>query len=489
MTIQISKSKLNTSKAAAKLIVYTSSKDLLKAIKFDADLSLYVKHLISTKQLDDTKDSIHSFTQIVSSKVSTYYFIFAHPTHPRKGLRYMFGQLSRLIKPKSFSELDIFFSSTVTSLQLTEAVEGLILGGYSYTIYKTDTPLVEKKAPTFNFCVTSSKEFNAALLRGIALADAQNISRNLANCPSNELTPSDFVAYAYHLFEDSCVDVSCFGKDDLENMNMGALLAVAQGSVNSPYLLKLNINASSKKKPIVLVGKGVTFDSGGISIKPSRAMGQMKADMTGAASVLACMKGLADLNETRPVIALIPLVENMPSATAYKPGDVVTAMNKKTIEIVNTDAEGRLILADALCYATQLNPEVIIDIATLTGACSVALGDVAHAICSNNSTLIDQFNAQEKITGEPAWQLPLYPEFLEYLSSDVADLIHCAENRLAGTSTAAIFLEQFVEDNAWLHIDIASTMHQSKSKGHFVKGMNGSGTRSLIEFVQHVTLT
>ena len=486
MTIQISKSKFNTSKAAAKLLVYNSVKDLQKAIKFDDNLSVYVTHLINSKQLDETKESIHSISQVVSSKVYTYYFIFAHPTHPRKGLRYIFGQLSRLIKSKSFSELDIFFSSTVTSPELTEAVEGLILGGYTYTIYKTDKKLEEKTVPTFNFCVTSSKEFNTAILRGIALADAQNISRNLANCPSNELTPSDFVAYAYHLFEDTNVDVSCYEKDDLEKLNMGALLAVAKGSANPPYLLKLKLNSNSKKKPIVLVGKGVTFDSGGISIKPSRSMGQMKADMTGAASVLASMKGLADLNETRPVIALIPLVENMPSSTAYKPGDVVTAMNKKTIEIVNTDAEGRLILADALCYATQLKPKVIVDIATLTGACSVALGDVAHAICSNNTDLVDQFNSQEKITGEPAWQLPLYPEFKEYLSSDIADLIHCAENRLAGTATAAIFLQEFIEDIPWLHIDIASTMHQSRSRGHFVKGMNGSGTRSLIEFVQHV---
>ena len=263
---------------------------------------------------------------------------------------------------------------------------------------------------------------------------------------------------------------------------MGAFLAVAQGSACLPYCIELTINPS-KEKPIILVGKGVTFDTGGISIKPSKSMSLMKGDMGGAACVIAAMKGLIDSKTTKHVKAIVPLVENMPSSTAYKPGDVITAMNGTSIEVINTDAEGRLILADALCLATSYNPAYIIDVATLTGACTVALGDVATAILGNTQSLIDLFCESTKPTGERFWQLPLYEEFKHYLKSDVADIMHCAENRLAGTSTAAIFLQEFVQDVPWIHLDIASTMHHSATKGYNVKGMAGVATRSLIQFV------
>lgn len=491
MKYTISQTTLKNATSAARVIVYSSKKTLKKDIAFDSDLTTFIDTIIDSKQLDDTKENMHVFSKVINLSLVTYYFLSAHPKQPRKGIRYVFGELSRHLKKHAYPQVDIFFCMPYKPTMLCQSVEGLGLGCYSYTTYKSDSfngAATPKSASTIHFAVKATKENKEALKRGEILASSQNIARDLANCPSNDLTPADFISYAYHQFEDTSVDITCFEKSDLEDMNMGALLAVAKGSNNAPYLLQLHLNKSSKKKPIVLVGKGVTFDSGGISIKPSKSMGQMKADMSGAAAVLASMKGLHDLGESRPVIALIPLVENMPSSTAYKPGDVLTAKNKKTIEVINTDAEGRLILADSLCYAVEQKPGLIIDIATLTGACLVALGNVANGICSNRSAVATAFKSHEHITGEPAWELPIYPEFLDYLKSDVADLINCAENRLAGTATAAVFLQQFVDDIPWLHIDMASTMHYGKSSGHIVKGMSGAGTRSLIEFVQQVDL-
>ena len=492
MKFNISSSSIEKSSSDCVIIVYSDSDSLNNYVSFNSDIRCYTSYLNTTKQFDDKKENIHQFTTISKSKVVSYYFVCTHPTHPRKGVRFCFGEIARHLVKKKFQHVDIFFTTPPESHHITEAVEGLVLGSYTYCVYKSDSKnqdsLNDSNLTNINFGIKKTKSNTATINRGYILGNSQNIARNLANCPSNELTPADFIAYAYHEFEGTSVELTCFEKSELEDMNMGALLAVGKGSKNAPYLLKLQLNKSSKKKPIALVGKGVTFDSGGISIKPSRSMGQMKADMSGAAAVLACMKGLHDLDEKRPVIAFIPLVENMPSSTAYKPGDVLTAKNKKTIEVINTDAEGRLILADSLCYATEHKPGLIIDVATLTGACLVALGDVANGICSNRDSIISTFKAQENITGEPAWQLPIYPEFLGYLKSDVADLLNCAENRLAGTSTAAVFLQQFVNDIPWLHIDIASTMHSSKSTGHTVKGMTGTGTRSLIEYVQSIDL-
>jgi len=249
----------------------------------------------------------------------------------------------------------------------------------------------------------------------------------------------------------------------------------------APYMLVIDYQGSSEK-PVALVGKGVTFDSGGISIKPASHMDEMKGDMSGAAAVLAAILGLVELQVKKHVLGIIPLVENMPSGTAQRPGDIVKAMNGKTIEILNTDAEGRLILADALCYAVKEKSQLLIDIATLTGACSIALGDAATAILGNKQSVINQFLENSELTGERLWQLPLYDAYLDYLKSDNADIANCTTNRLAGTCTAAKFLEQFVDETPWIHFDIASTNFYSKASGYTVKGMSGVGVRTLIEY-------
>jgi leucyl aminopeptidase len=263
---------------------------------------------------------------------------------------------------------------------------------------------------------------------------------------------------------------------------MNAFLGVAQGSVEPPFMLILKYLPQKGKKAKALVGKGVTFDSGGISIKPSAKMNEMKADMSGAAAVLASMVAISHLKPAQNIVAVMALTENMPSGSAQRPGDVISAMNGKTIEIINTDAEGRLVLADALCYALTLNVSEMVDIATLTGACSVALGDVASAILGNDQALIDRFLSISQQTGEKLWQLPLYDEYNDYMKSEVADLANASENRLGGTCYGAKFLEAFVDKTPWVHLDIASMMHYAKASGYQVKGMSGVGVLNLVAY-------
>jgi leucyl aminopeptidase len=239
--------------------------------------------------------------------------------------------------------------------------------------------------------------------------------------------------------------------------------------------------------PVALVGKGVTFDSGGISIKPSKGMSSMKADMGGSAAVMGTFRAIDRLKPKAHVIGVIPLAENMPSHIAQRPGDVITAMNGKTIEVINTDAEGRLILADALCYAVSKKVSMIVDIATLTGAAAISMGNESAALLGNNDEIINGFLDRCEETGEQLWQLPLFDSFLDYIKSDIADLMNAAEGKGAGTSTAAKFLEQFVNKTPWAHIDMAPMMQSYKTQGVLVKGMSGYGVRTLTRFIESIS--
>ena len=313
----------------------------------------------------------------------------------------------------------------------------------------------------------------------MAAVTATKTARDLANCPPNILRPPDFIKLAKKYFANTAIKVSVIDSKKAKKMGMNALVSVSEGSDVDSALLELRYTPS-KKKPIILVGKGVTFDSGGLSLKPPKSMPLMKGDMGGAAAVFGAMMGVKELKPKHPVIGLIPLAENMPSGTATRPGDVITAMNGTHIEILNTDAEGRLILADALSYATQLNPQSILSIATLTGACGVALGDLYGAVLSNTTDLIDHLKALGEKTGEKVWPLPLDEDYRAYLKSEIADIANVAEGKGGGTITAAKFLEQFVDNHQWAHLDIASVMHYKQSSGYLVKGMSGFGARLLL---------
>src|SRR3990167_3161024 len=298
-----------------------------------------------------------------------------------------------------------------------------------------------------------------ALCEAIIIAEAIQFTRNLADLPANHCTPSYLSKSCVELAKSvPNVSYKILHKEEIQTLGMGGLLAVSQGSVEPPCFIELKYQGlETKGDPIVLIGKGVTFDAGGISIKPAANINEMKFDMAGAATVLGAIFACAKLKLPINLIALVPATENLTSGTAVKPGDVITMMSKQTVEVLNTDAEGRLILADALCYAEQFKPKYVIDIATLTGAVIVALGNVASGIMANDEALANALLEAAQKSLDKAWRLPLFPEYREKLDSPNADLINANFDRSAGSIIGGIFLERFVKDYRWAHIDIAGT--------------------------------
>ncbi len=319
--------------------------------------------------------------------------------------------------------------------------------------------------------------------KGRILAEMTNLARDMVNEPSNFMTPTDMAAMAAGLAKSYRLSITVLEREQMQQMGMGALLGVAQGSQQPPKFIVLRYNGRSAKGiDIALVGKGITFDSGGISIKPSEKMEEMKGDMAGGASVMAAISAIAQLKPRVNVMALIPATENLPSGKAYKPGDVLKAMDGKTIEIISTDAEGRLILADALCYARKQGAKAIIDVATLTGACHIALGDVCTGAFANNQDLVDKVIAAGNQAGECMWQMPMYEQYKEQNKSDVADIKNTG-GRYGGAITAAQFLAEFAGDTPWVHLDIAGTSTSEKDRNYLVKGATGVPVRTLVNLV------
>jgi leucyl aminopeptidase len=479
---QVSNKSIFSSPADCAILFYQSTSDLKKFLSKQS-VSESFNLLKSTKQISDS-DYKEALVENQDKKGPSY-FLFVHPDEKSfDSLRKAAGAAIRRCKSLEAKSLSIAVcDSKTTTKTIQDIVEGTVLGAYDFNTYKSDKKTSTVKSITL--CVdTVTAALTKTAKEAEAVAKAQNIARDLTNLPPNDLSPKNFVDFAKKLFKSSPVEITVIDKKQAEKLGMNAFLAVARGSVEAPYLLEITLNKSSAK-PVVLVGKGVTFDSGGLSLKPASSMMQMNGDMGGAAAVLAALHALVETGCKKHVIGLMPLVENMPSANAFRPTDIITAMNGKTIEIINTDAEGRLILADALCVAVQKKPKLIVDIATLTGAATVALGEAATAILGNSQTDIDKLLANQENTGERLWQLPLYEEYLEYLRSSVADIMNCVTNRQAGTSTAAKFLEQFVDNHNWIHLDIAPTMHATKTSGYTVKGMTGVATRTLIDCVNN----
>ena len=316
---------------------------------------------------------------------------------------------------------------------------------------------------------------------GAAIGAAQTFTRGLQVLPSNTCTPSFLAAQAQDLATRHKFGITVLDRAAIEKEGMGALLAVGKGSAEDPRFIALEYKGGAGA-PIVLVGKGVTFDTGGISIKPAERMEDMKFDMSGAAAVLGAFEAIGRLRPKAHVIGLIPSAENMLSGTAYKPGDVVRAMSGKHIEVINTDAEGRLLLADALHYARRYNPACVLDVATLTGAVVSALGHTAAAVIGTDDALIDEIRRAGERSGERVWQLPLWDEFREHIKSDIADVKNSG-GRPAGTITAAWFLREFAEGYPWAHLDIAGTAYTQSEDAGSVKGPTGMGVRLFAEFV------
>ena len=319
---------------------------------------------------------------------------------------------------------------------------------------------------------------------GRILAEAAAFARDLANEPANFMTPTILAQQAAEMAAREGLDFEIFDRDQMEQLGMGGLLGVAQGSQQPPkfIILRYRGDPDATRPAIGLIGKGITFDSGGISIKPAENMDNMKGDMAGGASVIAALQAIAQLKPKINVTGLVPATENLPSGSAYKPGDVVKAMNGKTIEVLNTDAEGRIILADALSYAVEQGLSPLIDVATLTGACVVALGSVCSGGFTNDQATLDQVIAAGAAAGEKIWQLPLFDEYQDQIKGDWGDIKNTG-GREAGAITAAAFLSHFVGDTPWVHLDIAGTARTKSQKGWIVKGHTGVPVRTLVNFV------
>jgi len=371
------------------------------------------------------------------------------------------------------------------AFQVAKAItEGASLSQYGFVKYKTSSNdhFVTK------FTLVTTAELLKTVKKGTAEAEAIITgvmeSRNLANAPNNEIYPTTLGSRAAALGRKYGFKTTVLNKKKIQDLKMGGLLGVNQGSVRPPVFIVMEYNGGQRgEKPIVLVGKGVTFDTGGISLKPSPGMSDMKSDMHGAATVIGTMVTMAQLGVKKNIVALVPATENMPSGTAVVPGDILTFMNGKTAEIDNTDAEGRLILADALCYADRFKPEVVIDLATLTGAVVIALGNTTTGMMGTDDSTMNKLRSAATETSEYVCELPLYEEYEELISSDYADVKNSG-GRAAGSITAALFLKKFVS-YPWVHLDIAGTGIAPKAGHYSPKGATGVGVRLLTNAIQN----
>ena len=342
--------------------------------------------------------------------------------------------------------------------------------------YKFDKYKSEKKDKSVKEIFVEANE--SIVRRAEKIADAMAFTRNLANEPAQFATPSELASIACDLG----LDTKIYDKDECEKMGMGAFLAVGRGSSQEPKFIHMKYTCENPKKKIALVGKGITFDSGGLDIKPASSMLTMKDDMSGAACVFGVMSIIRELAPQVEVHGIIAACENMPGCSAYKPGDILTAKNGKTIEVDNTDAEGRLTLADALSYACELGVDEVIDLATLTGACMVALGSQAAGIMGNDAELVKKLIETAERNGERYWELPLWEEYADSLKSDIADMKNTG-SRWGGAQTAGVFLQKFVKDVKWAHIDIAGVAFLEKAQKELGKGASGAGVRTLLNYL------
>ena len=392
------------------------------------------------------------------------------------------GRQARRLGAASLS----WFSSDIDERGVEVVASALSSGSWEYTEVKTPPPAEERRQPLGEavILVGDDRVGERGLAAGRALADGYALARRLGMMPGNLCTPDYLAETARDIAARHGMKVTVLGRAEMEQEQMGSFLSVAQGTPQEPRLIALEYRKGrDADAPVVLVGKGLCFDSGGISIKPAQGMEWMKFDMCGGAGVLGAMEAIASMGLSINVVGLVGATTNMPSGTAVKPGDVVRASNGKYIEIINTDAEGRLVLADVLAYAKRFNPAAVVDAATLTGACVIALGHTATGVFGSDETLVDEVLEAGKRSGEPGWPLPMWDEFKELIKSDVADIKNSG-GRPAGSISAAMFLKEFAEGYPWVHLDIAGTAYSEGDLVVLPKGPTGIPVGTFVEFVR-----
>jgi leucyl aminopeptidase len=368
------------------------------------------------------------------------------------------------------------------------AVLGVLLGLYRYLPYKTVDRGEIKELRSFTLVEPAAarrKAFLDAAAEAQAVAGAVSFARDLVSAPGNEMTPDRMAREARAMAKGRGLAAKVLDEPALRKLGMHALLGVARGSAEPPRFIVLEHRGGKKgDAPVVLVGKGITFDSGGLSLKPAENMGEMKDDMSGGAAVLAALRAAADLRLPLNVVGLVPAVENMPDGKAYRPGDILGSLSGQTVEVMSTDAEGRLILADALTYARRFRPAAVVDLATLTGACVVALGDLGTGLFGTDAELNGRIKAAAEATGDLVWEMPLWEDYVELIKSDAADWKNTG-GRSGGAITAALFLKQFAPEAPWAHLDIAGPAWAKKDRPLVPKGAAGVGVRLLVEMLKN----
>jgi leucyl aminopeptidase len=401
------------------------------------------------------------------------------------------GTATRVIQGRKFKNSSMLLYKTeykgISAEDTTRSVvEGVLLSLYNFTMYKTLKK--EDRATINNFTLIVQNKDVLAKVKSVArntqtVAEAVCFTRDIVNMAGSDATPTFLANKAKEIAKKTGVKCKTLSRPDMKKLGMGGILNVSRGSSQPPKFIILEYNTRKKNNDtIVLIGKGVTFDSGGISLKPGANMDLMKADMSGAAAVLGAFKAISNLKTASHIVGLVPCTENMPDGSALKPGDVIKCMSGKTVEILNTDAEGRLILADAIAYAKRYKPDAVIDLATLTGACVAALGTFTSGMLGNNDKLKERVRQAGEKSHERVWELPLWKEYYDLIKSNIADIKNTG-GRYAGTITAACFLGEFVKDFPWVHLDIAGTFLVEKDTPYIRKGATGVGVRILTQLI------
>ncbi|PLX88787.1 MAG: leucyl aminopeptidase [Desulfuromonas sp.] len=413
-----------------------------------------------------------------------------------EGLRLAAASAVRQLQERRISSCAVALAECVVprssvAERFAAVAEGMLLADYRFDLYRTEE--IDKLPPTLARAVLLVTQGDDQIAAATAIEKAQHLlrgvcfARDLVNEPGNVKSPQHLAERARQMADEVGLACTILDKPALEKEKMGALLGVAQGSEREPRLIVLEHRGGKKgEAPVALVGKGVVFDAGGISLKPAEKMDEMKMDMAGGAAVLGTLFAAALLDLPLNLVGVVPAVENLPSGTAIRPGDILTTLSGTTVEVLNTDAEGRLILADALTYVRRFEPRTVIDLATLTGACIIALGHHAAAVLGSDERLVQKLLKAGERSGEKLWQLPLWADYSKQIKSEVADIKNIG-GRAAGTITAAAFLQHFTRDLSWAHLDIAGTAWADSTRPCYPKGGTGVGVRLLIEYLKSVS--
>ncbi len=488
-SVRVLKTELSKVKDNALLIGFFKDKSLGAELKiFDNNLKNIISSYIKDNNFKGEKGEIKNIYVNKNTKNIILVGLGEENKFNHDILTTIIADASKRLRDNGTESFSIYSNSFKKNNE-RELVEKIalssLIGLYKFTDYKTKDKDNKKNIKQISIITNSNNNFEKEIKYASMVADAVNKTRDLVNTPPNIATPQYIANYAKNLAIKSKLKCTILDEKQIEKLKMGCFLGVAQGSDKKPILVMLEYyGTDKKKKPIAIVGKGVTFDSGGLNLKPYPFILNMKDDKGGAVAALHIIEACAKLKLPINLIVLTPLCENMPSGTSFRPDDILKAYNRTTVEIKNTDAEGRLILADALSYAADIKPQAIIDIATLTGASLITLGYVGTPFLSTDEKLTQKINEASKKSLEKVWEFPLWPEYEENIKSDVADLKHISEEGDAGVIIGATFLKNFVKDIPWVHIDIGTTVWSKVDKGTLTKGATGATVRLMIEMLR-----